>query len=610
MSEFLLRIWALTRPYRARLLLGVLTGIIGGLIEPLMLAAIGFVYGVIFPSANPSAPAAQAKLSWAPDFVREWAGSAQQALSTGLQTHPASVLALVALIPAIVILRSVIGYLSVYFLQWTAVRAITDLRARLFEHLMRLSAGFFSRTGTGELMSRTMADTGSIQAIISDATSVIVKDPVTLLGVVAYLMWRDYRLTLISMIVMPACIVPILIYNRKVRRSTSALQTHTAELYTVMVESFSGNRIIKAYNLENVVLEQFRATARKYIGHYMRIVRSSQLPGPMLEALGAVGVSLVLIYLARLGDQRPKGEDFLVFIIGLFTMYRPIKNLARLYNNLHQAKAASNRAFELLGTQNDIPEPVHPKPLRTAGAAIRFDSVDFSYGEKPVLRGITLTVEPGRLVALVGASGSGKTTLANLLLRFYDPERGAIRIGDTDIRDVTTRDLRSQIAVVTQETVLFNQSIARNIELGRPGATLQQIVEAAKHAYAYDFIMEKPKGFDAVIGERGTKVSGGERQRLAIARAVLKDAPILILDEATSSLDTESERAVQAALEKLMQGRTTICIAHRLSTIQNADLIAVLDHGRIVETGTHGELIQRNGVYRKLYELQFESPDS
>jgi subfamily B ATP-binding cassette protein MsbA len=451
-----------------------------------------------------------------------------------------------------------------------------------------------------------MADTGALQYILSGAMTVMVKDPVTLAGLLGYLLWRQPRLTLISMVVMPVCMVPILIYNRKVRRSSRAMQTHAAELSTVMAESFSGNRIIKAYNLEATVVEQFRATARKFIGHYMRIVRSSEIPGPLLEAVGAIGVALVLIYLASLGGSRPTGEDFLAVTLALFSMYRPLKGIARLYNNIEQARAASERAFELLATHNDIPEPAQPKPLRAVGAAIHFDTVSFSYGDKPVLHEITLAVEPGRLVALVGASGSGKTTLANLLLRFYDPERGAIRIGDTDIRDVATRDLRNQIAVVTQEIVLFNQSIARNIELGRPGASQQEIVEAAKHAYAYDFIMEKPKGFETVIGEKGTKLSGGQRQRLAVARAILKNAPILVLDEATSSLDTESERAVQAALEKLMRGRTTICIAHRLSTIQKADLIAVLAHGRIVETGTHAELLQRSGVYCRLYELQFE----
>jgi ATP-binding cassette, subfamily B, bacterial MsbA len=607
MREFLLKVWALTRPYRGRLLLGVLTGIIGGLIEPLMIASIGFVYGLIFPSMDATGAQAAAKLSWAPALVQEWARTAQEVLSGGVRAYSASVVALVALIPAIVVLRSVVSYLNIYFLQWTAVRAITDLRARMFEHLLNLSAGFFGRTGTGELISRTMADTGAIQNIISNATSVMVKDPVTLIGMMSYLTWRDWQLThgrlmLVSMIVMPVCVVPILIFNRKVRRATSALQDHTAELYKVMIESFGGNRIVKAYNLEKVVLEQFRATARKFISHYMRIVRSSEIPGPLLEALGAVGVCLVLIYLAHMGTRRPQGEDMLVFVLGLFTMYRPIKNLARLYNSLESARAASQRAFEFLATKSDIPEPVHPKPLRAARVAIHFRAVDFSYGDKAVLRGINLTVEPGRMVALVGPSGGGKTTIANLLLRFYDPERGAILIGDTDIREVTTRDLRNQIAVVTQEIVLFNQTIARNIELGRPGATQQEIIEAAKHANAYDFIMERPKGFETVIGEAGTRLSGGQRQRLAIARAVLKNAPILLLDEATSSLDAESERAVQGALEKLMEGRTTICIAHRLSTIQKADLIVVLDRGRVVETGTHEQLLSLRGLYWRLYD--------
>jgi subfamily B ATP-binding cassette protein MsbA len=278
-----------------------------------------------------------------------------------------------------------------------------------------------------------------------------------------------------------------------------------------------------------------------------------------------------------------------------------------LHNQFVQARAASDRVFELLATKNSVPEPARPKPLQAANADIEFENVDFAYGEKPVLRDIRLTVKAGQLVALVGASGSGKTTLANLLLRFYDPTRGAVRIGGVDLREVATPDLRNQIAVVTQETILFNDTVRRNIELGRPGARNEEIIEAARHAYAYEFITQKPEGFDTVIGERGVALSGGQRQRLAIARAVLKNAPILVLDEATSALDTESERAVQAALDELMKGRTTICIAHRLSTILHADVIVVLDQGRIVETGRHAELIQRGGVYQRLYELQFQS---
>jgi subfamily B ATP-binding cassette protein MsbA len=254
-----------------------------------------------------------------------------------------------------------------------------------------------------------------------------------------------------------------------------------------------------------------------------------------------------------------------------------------------------------------VPEPAQPRLLQAAGADIHFENVDFSYGDKPVLQNINLQIKPGQLVALVGASGSGKTTVANLLLRFYDPARGAIRIGGVDIREVSTRDLRNQIAVVTQENILFNDTVRKNIELGRPGATSEEIISAAKHANAHDFIVEKPDGYGTVVGEKGVLISGGQRQRLAIARAVLRNAPILILDEATSALDTESERAVQSALDELMQGRTTLCIAHRLSTILHADLIVVLDQGRIVETGTHSELIKRGGVYQKLYELQFHS---
>ncbi len=277
-----------------------------------------------------------------------------------------------------------------------------------------------------------------------------------------------------------------------------------------------------------------------------------------------------------------------------------------MHNQLHQARAASERVFELLAVKNSVPEPTQPKMLHADKADVQFENVDFNYGEKPVLHNINLTVKTGQLVALVGASGSGKTTLANLLLRFYDPVRGTIKIGGVDLRDVSTRDLRNQIAVVAQENILFNDTIRRNIELGRLGAANEEIVAAARHAHAYDFIMQKPEGFDAVIGEKGVSLSGGQRQRLAIARAVLKNAPILILDEALSALDSESERIVQAALDELMRGRTTICIAHRLSTILHADVIVVLDQGRIVETGTHAELTRRGGVYQKLYELQFQ----
>jgi len=333
------------------------------------------------------------------------------------------------------------------------------------------------------------------------------------------------------------------------------------------------------------------------------MVRAVEIPGPLIEFLGACGIALVLAYVIFKAPTPPTG--FIQLLGSIFAMYGPIKNLTRLQNQLVQARAASERVFELLATSSSIPEPANPKTLKAAGADIVFDSVYFSYGQKAALENVNLRIKSGQLVAFVGASGSGKTTLANLVLRFYDPSQGSVKIGGVDLRDVSTQDLRQNIAVVQQENVLFNESIRRNIELGRPGATEEEIVAAAKSANAHEFILARSEGYQAQIGEKGVSLSGGQRQRLAIARAVLRKPPILILDEATNALDAESEREVQAELDKLMIGRTTICIAHRLSTILHADMIVVMDQGRVAETGTHTELMEQGGLYRRLYDLQF-----
>jgi ATP-binding cassette, subfamily B, bacterial MsbA len=386
------------------------------------------------------------------------------------------------------------------------------------------------------------------------------------------------------------------------------VQAHNAELASQMHEAFTGNRVIKAYNLEANIIEQFRVTIRKYAGQIMRVTRANEMPGQFNEFFAASGLALVFYYIICLpAETRPDISDLNTFILTMVLVYPSVKQLTKLNNQLHQARAASERVFELLATQNTVPEPAAPRMLHADHADIVFENVDFSFDDKPVLRNINLTVKAGQMVALVGASGSGKTTLTNLLLRFYDPARGSIKIGGVDLREVCTRDLRNQIAVVAQENILFNDTIRRNIEMGRIGAKEEEIIAAARHAYAYDFIMEKKEGLDTIVGEKGVSLSGGQRQRLAIARAVLRNAPILVLDEATSALDTESERAVQSALDELMKGRTTLCIAHRLSTVLHADVIVVLDQGRIIEQGRHEELVQRGGVYQKLHALQFAS---
>jgi subfamily B ATP-binding cassette protein MsbA len=610
LRAFYRRIWAFARPYQGRLILGLVFGILCALMNGALIIAIKLVVGLVF-SGSARIPVGQ-HLEKIPVIGRSVAENLTQWLPE--LKSPSSKLGMILVIstiPTVMLLRSVFAYLSMYLTNWAALRAVADLRTKLFDHLQNLSLGFFSHARTGDLISRITNDTQILHNVIGGWLSSVVKDPVTLVCLLAVLLYQEPKLTLISIMVLPVCLLPIIIYGRKVRKSARAMQTHAADLANLMQESFTGNRIIKAYNLEDTVLAQFRETTRKYIGHMLRVIRANEIPSQFTEFLGGLGVALVFVYVALFTDQSKASaipENFIAFIGSIFLMYPSIKNLTRLQNQLQQARSANHRVFELLDTVSTITDPPQPVPLRASQADICFDNVDFDYGEKMVLHEINLTVKAGHLVALVGRTGSGKTTLTNLLLRFYDPQRGAVRIGATDIRQVAINDLRRQIALVTQETILFNDTIRHNIGLGRPGATDAEIEAAARHAYAHDFIMEKPQGYETVIGERGVALSGGERQRVAIARAILKNAAILVLDEATSSLDTESERGVQAALEDLMKERTTICIAHRLSTIQKANLIVVLNQGRIVETGTHAELIQKRGVYRKLYELSFESP--
>ncbi len=603
MAEFVTKIFRLAWKYRYRLFLGVLCGVIGGLIEPLMIATVTFVYSIVFPSAE-AVPLAM-QLQRAPEWIRTWLVNAQTAISNGVREHAWAAVALVFTIPAVIFLRGLFAYLNAYLLNWVAIRVVTDLRVNLFAHLVNLSAGFFSRSKAGELISRVSNDTQVIQMIFSQAVAVIVRDPITIISLLAYLFWQHPRITIATMLVMPLCMIPVVIFGRKVRKSSRELQAQAAEMTHMMTEAFTGDRIIKAYNLERTVIERFRGAAVRFVSQFMRIIRSTELPGPLLEFFGALGLALLLLYLAFGPGKRPDSGDFLAVVLGIYAMYRPMKNLARLYGQLQQGRAATERIFQLLALQDSVPEPLNPKALHGAGADIEFDSVEFAYDDKPVLRGVTFTAKAGKVTAIVGASGSGKTTIVNLLLRFYDPQQGSIRIGGVDIREVSIRDLRQQIAVVTQDTILFNDTIRRNIEVGKPNANEDEIVRAAELAHAHEFIMACEKGYDTVIGDKGVMLSGGQRQRIAIARAILKDAPILVLDEATSALDSESERVVQEALAELMKGRTTICIAHRLSTIQNADQIIVIDQGRVVESGTHEELLRRNGVYRRLYELQY-----
>jgi subfamily B ATP-binding cassette protein MsbA len=607
MIEFFRRLWTFVRPYRARLVMGLVCGILLALANGMLLLVVKIGPELIFHGKY--VLSTEEQIEKTPKFFRplvEWLASH---LPTSIQASSNGVLFIVILsIPVIMFLRSMFSYLNVYLVNWASTRAMADLRTAVFAHLQNLPLSFFSQANTGDLISRVSSDTQSLRGIVGSSIATLVSDPFTILMVAAMLLSMQPMLTLFSIVVLPICIIPISVYARKVRQSARAMQTHTADLSKLMHEAFTGNRIIKAYNLEDKVLAEFREVTRKFVGQNMRVVRANEIPGNVTEFLGGVGVTLILLYIASSNAKTANDiGHFSAFLFGMFSMYKPIKNLTKLHNQFHQAHAASQRVFELLDAPSSMPEPASPKPLAAVKADIQFDDVCFSYGEKPVLRGINLTIKAGQFVALVGTTGSGKTSLVNLLPRFYDVESGAVLIGGLDVREVSLKDLRKQIAIVTQEIILFHDTFRKNIAAGRPDASNQEIEAAARHANAHEFITQKEGGYDAIVGEKGVTLSGGQKQRVSIARALVKDAPILILDEATSSLDSEVERAVQEELEKLMEGRTTICIAHRLSTVQKADRIVVLSEGQIVESGTHTELLQRGGVYQRLYELQFQS---
>jgi subfamily B ATP-binding cassette protein MsbA len=609
LNNFLRQLWSFVWPYRTRFFLGQLCGIFYGLVNGALIGVIQIAVALVFEGHTDLHQKLERAPKWIHPFAHWLAGIVPE---ISAPTSQAGWLLVIGAIPAVMLLRNTLQYLNIYLTNWAAMHAIADIRTKLFGHLQNLSLGFFNRASTGDLIARITNDTQVLFTIIGNSFASAVKDPITILCLLGYQLAVQPALTLVSFIVFPVCLVPIIIFGRKVRKSARAVQEHNATLTNLMHESFTGNRVIKAYNLEDTVIGQFKATTQQYVGQMMRVVRANELPSQLVEFFGALGIALVFFYIqhnlsSQPPDQRPNASDFLAFVITIVMIYPPIKALTRLHNQIQQARAASERVFELLATTNSIREPAAPKPLRAAHADIEFRNVNFNYGEKPILRDINLILKAGQLVAFVGKTGSGKTTLANLLLRFYDPTGGAIKIGGVDLRDVSTRDLRNQIAVVTQETILFNDTIRRNIELGRPGATDAEIEAAARFAKAEEFILQKPNGYASQVGEKGVNISGGQRQRLAIARAILKNAPILILDEATSALDTEVERAVQTELDQLMIGRTTFCIAHRLSTILHADVIVVLDQGKIVETGSHEELIRRGGIYQKLYELQFST---
>jgi subfamily B ATP-binding cassette protein MsbA len=570
-----------------------------GYVKPYRLRLAGGIFLAIAYSASNGATLFVVKMVWAKVFEQ-----ANQQNLTWLQA-----LAYAGLVPFIMAVRGVCDFGTTYLMNWVGGKVVNDLRVLLFEHLQSLSIDYFTGAQTGELISRSTNDVGAIQNSITTVVADIVKQPGTLIFVLAALFRLDWRLTLATLVLFPLCLVPILVYGRRIRKAAKAMQEHQASLVSVLHEALVGMRVVKAFSMEAREAADFRGLCSRLFSQRMRIVRSKAISTPLIEMISGVGAAFVFLYAYKMDMP---ASTLVGMAIGLFFLYEPVKKLSGVQMQLQESLSAAERIFQVLDTKPSVVESPQAIDLPRLRQAIRYENVSFHYGDNgAVLDEITLEIPAGTIMAIVGASGAGKTTLFNLIPRFYDPTGGAVTIDGQDIRRGTFRSLRGQIGLVTQETFLFNDTVASNIAYGKPGASREEIVNAAKRAHADDFIAEMPHQYDTVIGESGMKLSGGQRQRLAIARAILKDPPILLLDEATSALDTESERAVQAALDDLMwsgkqrKAHTMLIIAHRLSTVQHADCIIVIEKGCIVEKGTHEQLLALGQVYKRLYEMQF-----
>ncbi len=495
---------------------------------------------------------------------------------------------------------------NAYLMSYVSQRIITKLREEVYNHIQRLPMPYLDRMKTGNLMSRILNDVGAVQSTLSEAVTGVIKEFFSIIGCLGIMFYMDWRLASAAFFIVPVAFLPIFKVGRTLRKTGTKSQRALADLCVIMQETIAGNRIVKAFGMENHEEQRFHVENGRLLGYTMKAVVVRAVNSAGMEFLGGLGIVSIMLYGGyQIISEKMTAGNLLAFLAALISLYEPVKRLANIYSSVQQGLAAADRVYELLGERTEIINQPGAITLRPISKNIEFRNVSFSYGEKQVLSQIDFTIQAGQVVAVVGMSGAGKTTLINMIPRFYEATEGAVLIDGIDIRDVTLESLRSQIAIVTQQTILFNDTFRNNIAYGDIRKSDDDIIAAAKAANAYDFIMKLPRQFETNVGEQGVMLSGGERQRICIARALLKDAPILILDEATSSLDSDSELEVQRALENLMHGRTTLVIAHRLSTIQNADRIITLANGRIVEQGRHSELIALDSEYRRLYQMQF-----
>ena len=503
--------------------------------------------------------------------------------------------------------KAICEYAANYLVNFVGFSIIMDLRNKLYEKIIHQSMSFFHQNSTGRLMSTIVNDIEKIQLAVSEVLADFLRQCFTLVALLCVVFLLDWKLAFASLSLLPLVMIPAARIGKRIRKSSRSSQANLAEISQLLQETISGNRIVKAFRMERWEVGRFRQAAKKLFNVNLRWARAQAVTSPMMEVLGAVTVVFLLLYARnRILHHEMTTGMFVSFIYALFKTYEPVKRLSGINNSFQQAIGASSKVFELLEAHDEIKEIPAAQTLKPFSRSIVFEKVSFAYEEsQPILKNVQLEVGAGEVVAIVGPSGAGKSTLVNLIPRFFDVTSGRVLIDGVDVADATLDSLRSQISMVTQETILFNDTIRNNISYGRTNVSDEELDRAVRAAMAYDFIHQMPDGYETLIADRGERLSGGQRQRISIARALLKNSPILILDEATSELDTESEQLVQKALTNLMVGRTVIVIAHRLSTVRRSDKIVVLERGVVREVGTHHDLIKREGIYRRLHEMQF-----
>jgi ATP-binding cassette, subfamily B, bacterial MsbA len=595
------RLLTFLRPYGLRFAVAVVLMAVVGACEGVTALLIRPVFDRLFASGS------------APILLFSWPVSGQPVyLQDFLPARIHNVWTVIAIaIIAVTVTKGLAEFFATYFINYVGHSAVRDLRNLLYSRIIQQSIAFFSNNSTGRLMSAITSDIEKVQNAVSQTAADSLQEIFTLVALLSVILYLDWKLALISLLLVPFIILPSSKIGKYIRASSRRSQDKMAEINNVLQETFSGIRIVKAFGMELFEVAKFKAATRRLLRINLRWVRAHAITSPLMELLGAVTIAGLLLYARNqiLHHAQTTG-GFVTFLYALIKMYEPIKRLTGVNNAFQQAVGASEQVFRYLDVRSEVQDKPDAITLPPFWNEIVFEDVAFDYeAGVPLLRGVNLRIAKGEVVAIVGPSGAGKTTLASLLPRFFDVTRGRILIDGHDLRDVKITSVRSQIAIVTQETILFNDTVFNNICYGTKPLNDDEVERAARVALAHDFILEMPAGYQTVIGERGQRLSGGQRQRIAIARALLKNPPILILDEATSELDTESELLVQTALSNLMEGRTVVVIAHRLSTVRRADRIVVLARGSISEIGTHEDLVTGGGIYQRLHELQFVDVD-